>query len=113
MYKIVGLLRSAFGGHFNEEGVRSNYILIYELLDGIYGRARILCLLGLEILDHGYPQSTGDELFKLYITQKGKFAQKKNALEMTKATAQVTGAIPWRTPDLKYFDFCSVCNFGV
>lgn len=54
-----------------------------------------------EILDHGYPQSTGDELFKLYITQKGKFSQKKNALETGKATAQVTGAIPWRTPDLK------------
>lgn len=34
LYKIVGLLRSAFGGHFNEEGVRNNYILIYELLDG-------------------------------------------------------------------------------
>lgn len=61
-----------------------------------------------EILDHGYPQSTGDELFKLYITQKGKFSSaKKSALETGKATAQVTGAIPWRTPDLK----CAPASF--
>jgi hypothetical protein len=35
LYKIVGLLRTAFGGVFNEEEVRQNHILIYELLDGI------------------------------------------------------------------------------
>jgi AP-2 complex subunit mu-1 len=34
LYKIVGLLRTAFGGAFNEEEVRQNHILIYELLDG-------------------------------------------------------------------------------
>jgi AP-2 complex subunit mu-1 len=89
LYKIVGLLRTAFGGAFNEEEVRQNHILIYELLD--------------EMLDHGYPQTTGDELFKLYITQKGKFeGKKKGPVDSAKATSQVTGAIPWRPPDLRY-----------
>lgn len=56
------------------------------------------------MLDNGYPQSTGDELFKLYITEKGKFFsnKKKSEIETAKATSQVTGAIPWRPPDLKY-----------
>jgi AP-2 complex subunit mu-1 len=90
LYKIVYLLRQAFGGVFNEEAIRNHFILIYELLD--------------EMLDNGYPQSTGDELFKLYITEKGKFFsnKKKSDIETAKATSQVTGAIPWRPPDLKY-----------
>jgi hypothetical protein len=34
LYKIVYLLRQAFGGVFNEEAIRNHFILIYELLDG-------------------------------------------------------------------------------
>jgi AP-2 complex subunit mu-1 len=53
-----------------------------------------------EMFDNGYPQSTGDELFKLYMTQKGKFKKTPEAVSMK--TNQVTGAIPWRPPDLRY-----------
>jgi len=74
---------------FNEEAIRENYVLIYELFD--------------EVMDNGYPQSTGDELFRLYITQKGKFNSKKAIeAESGKTTALVTGAIPWRSPDIRH-----------
>ena len=40
--QIVALFKNYFGGEFNEQSIKSNFVLIYELLD--------------EILDFGYPQ---------------------------------------------------------
>ena len=40
--QIVTLFKSYFGGEFSEQSIKSNFVLIYELLD--------------EILDFGYPQ---------------------------------------------------------
>ena len=40
--QIVALFKNYFGGEFSEQSIKSNFVLIYELLD--------------EILDFGYPQ---------------------------------------------------------
>ena len=42
MKKVVGLMRTYFGGEFSEAAIRSNFVLVYELLD--------------EVADHGWPQ---------------------------------------------------------
>lgn len=38
----MALFKNYFGGEFSEQSIKSNFVLIYELLD--------------EILDFGYPQ---------------------------------------------------------
>ncbi len=40
--QVVRLFKSYFGGEFTEQSIKSNFVLIYELLD--------------ETLDYGYPQ---------------------------------------------------------
>ena len=54
--KIAKLGESYFK-KFNEEAVKNNFTLIYELLD--------------EICDFGYPQNTEAETLKLFITTEG------------------------------------------
>eukprot|EP01100_Stratorugosa_tubuloviscum_P000100 TRINITY_DN1022_c0_g3_i3.p1 TRINITY_DN1022_c0_g3~~TRINITY_DN1022_c0_g3_i3.p1 ORF type:complete len:441 (-),score=164.53 TRINITY_DN1022_c0_g3_i3:398-1720(-) len=89
LHKLVDIFKAYFNGKFNEDSIRNNFVLIYELLD--------------EIVDFGYPQTTTTDALKLYITQ-GKFADKKERTpaEMTRLSQQVTGAIPWRLPDVTY-----------
>lgn len=53
LYKLVGLGKSYFG-RLDEQSVKANFALIYELLD--------------EILDFGFPQNTEPETLKRYIT---------------------------------------------
>ena len=55
LYSMVTLCKSYFNGEFNEEQVRKNFSLIYELLD--------------EVMDFGYPQILDPDLLKMYITQ--------------------------------------------
>lgn len=40
--QVVALMRTYFGGEFSEAAIRSNFVLVYELLD--------------EVADHGWPQ---------------------------------------------------------
>ena len=44
----MNVFKSYFGGEFSEQSLKSNFVLIYELLD--------------EILDFGYPQVQRDLL---------------------------------------------------
>ncbi|KAG8420099.1 clathrin associated protein complex medium subunit [Metarhizium acridum] len=44
-------------GKFDEEAVKNNFVLVYELLD--------------EIIDFGYPQNTETDTLKMYITTEG------------------------------------------
>lgn len=37
LYKFVGLGRGYFGGKLDEEAVKNNFVLVYELLDGGLG----------------------------------------------------------------------------
>lgn len=56
LQKLVQLGKSYFG-KFDEAAVKSNFALIYELLD--------------EVLDFGFPQNTETETLKRYITTEG------------------------------------------
>lgn len=35
MFQAVALFKSYFGGAFDEDAIRNNFVLIYELLDGM------------------------------------------------------------------------------
>ena len=36
LFKMIEVFRAYFGGNFDEENIRNNFVLIYELLDGQY-----------------------------------------------------------------------------
>ncbi|KAK8639989.1 hypothetical protein V6N13_138355 [Hibiscus sabdariffa] len=89
--EAVALFKSYFGGTFDEDAIRNNFVLIYELLD--------------EIMDFGYPQNLSPEILKLYITQEGvrsPFSSKPSDKPIPNATLQVTGAVGWRREGLFY-----------
>ncbi|CAI4232320.1 unnamed protein product [Auanema sp. JU1783] len=73
-------------GKITEDSVRSNFVLIYELLD--------------ELVDFGYPQLTDASILKTYITQSGVRAVTRE--EQQQITSQVTGQISWRREGIKY-----------
>ncbi|KAJ3332539.1 hypothetical protein HDU76_013915 [Blyttiomyces sp. JEL0837] len=87
LYKAVDLGRSYFG-KFDEEAVKNNFTLIYELLD--------------EICDFGFPQNTEAETLKLFITTESVKSDRAILEEGSKIAIQATGAVAWRRPDLKY-----------
>ena len=87
LYKLVNLGRSYFG-RFDEEAVKSNFVMIYELLD--------------EILDFGYPQNTETETLKMYITTEGVQSQRPTIEDSSKITMKATGAMSWRRDNIKY-----------
>lgn len=86
LYRLRSLGTSYFG-KFDEEAVKNNFVLIYELLD--------------EILDFGYPQNTETDTLKMYITTEG-VKSSKPTQDTAKITAQATGAQSWRRADIKY-----------
>ncbi|KAL2863444.1 AP-2 complex subunit mu [Aspergillus lucknowensis] len=88
LYRLV-LLGKSYFGKFDEEAVKNNFVLIYELLD--------------EILDFGYPQNTETDTLKMYITTEGvKSAIANNPTDSSRITQQATGALSWRRADVKY-----------
>uniref|UniRef100_A0A453PAX7 MHD domain-containing protein n=1 Tax=Aegilops tauschii subsp. strangulata TaxID=200361 RepID=A0A453PAX7_AEGTS len=121
--EAVALFKSYFGGTFDEDAIRNNFVLIYELLDGKgtsdFGLSLLLqfppwilflfAILTLcncaEIMDFGYPQNLSPEILKLYITQEGvrsPFSSKPSDKPVPNATLQVTGAVGWRREGLVY-----------
>eukprot|EP01117_Protostelium_nocturnum_P012200 TRINITY_DN4482_c0_g1_i1.p1 TRINITY_DN4482_c0_g1~~TRINITY_DN4482_c0_g1_i1.p1 ORF type:complete len:434 (+),score=157.58 TRINITY_DN4482_c0_g1_i1:263-1564(+) len=86
---IASILKVYFGGKLNEETVKNHFILTYELLD--------------EMMDWGYPQNLTLDTVKPFITQKGAVKPEKLKSEsVSKVISQVTGACPWRTPDIRH-----------
>ena len=73
---MITLFKSYFG-IFDEDSLRNNFVLIYELLDGALRRRAAVPALHsrtrapTEIVDDGYPQILAPEALKLYITQEG------------------------------------------
>ena len=66
-----------------EESIRDNFVIIYELLD--------------ELVDFGYPQTTDGKILQEYITQEG------HKLEVApKPPPAVTNAVSWRSDGVKY-----------
>lgn len=87
-YRFITIGRSYFGGKLDEEAVKNNFVLIYELLD--------------EILDFGYPQNSEIDTLKMYITTEGVKSEQAVREDSSKITIQATGATSWRRADVKY-----------
>lgn len=85
LYEVVKVLKNYFGA-FDEDSIRNNFVLIYELLD--------------EVLDYGYPQNCSIEVLKYFITQEGNRSAVKEQAQAV--TIQATGAISWRKEGIKY-----------
>jgi len=89
LYAIAEIFKAYFGGKLDEESVKGNLILAYELLD--------------EMMDYGYPQNLSLDNIKPFIFQKGAVKPEKiKQGEINKVIMQVTGACPWRNPDTYY-----------
>ena len=70
-------------GELEEESIRDNFVIIYELLD--------------EMMDFGYPQSTEHKILQAFITQEG------NRLEaQPKPPAELTNTVSWRGEGIKH-----------
>ncbi|KAL1953826.1 hypothetical protein VTO42DRAFT_2121 [Malbranchea cinnamomea] len=88
LYRLI-ILGKGYFGKFDEEAVKNNFVLVYELLD--------------EIVDFGYPQNTETDTLKMYITTEGvKSSLANSAVDSSRITMQATGALSWRRSDIKY-----------
>ncbi|XP_058146186.1 AP-1 complex subunit mu-2 [Dasypus novemcinctus] len=83
LYKAVEVFSEYFK-ELEEESIRDNFVVIYELLD--------------ELMDFGFPQTTDSKILQEYITQQG------NKLETGKSRVPptVTNAVSWRSEGIKY-----------
>ena len=87
LYKLVELFKAYFGGEFDENSIRKNFVLIYELLD--------------EIVDFGLPQISEPEVLKQFITQGGIKKDMKDE-QIIGALVQATGVTSWRPEGIKH-----------
>lgn len=82
LHKIVNVMTDYFK-ELEEESIRDNFVLIYELLD--------------ELMDFGYPQTTDGKILQEYITQESHKMEVQPRPPMA-----VTNAVSWRSEGIKY-----------
>jgi len=87
LWQILRVFKAYLGEEFNDESLKGNFTLVYELLD--------------ETMDYGYPQNCSVDVLKLYINQ-GNLRQAAASTSGTALTSQITGAIDWRREGIKY-----------
>jgi AP-2 complex subunit mu-1 len=70
-YRFINICKAYFG-KIDEESVKNNFVVIYELIDGLYfflsSQVYIYSIMSLEINDFGYPQNSEIDTLKTYIT---------------------------------------------
>ena len=69
-YRFIAIAKAYFG-KVDEESVKSNFVLIYELIDGEtykLSATRNITYHRIEIIDFGYPQNSETDTLKAYIT---------------------------------------------
>lgn len=81
LHRVVDLLKYYFE-QLEEESIRDNFVLIYELLD--------------EIMDYGYPQFTEGHVLERFITLDA------HRLEGVQPPSAMTQAISWRPEGIHY-----------
>jgi AP-2 complex subunit mu-1 len=86
-YRFINICKAYFG-KIDEESVKNNFVVIYELID--------------EINDFGYPQNSEIDTLKTYITTESIVSTNFAVEESSKITSQATGATSWRRADVKY-----------
>ncbi|ODV90736.1 hypothetical protein CANCADRAFT_110094 [Tortispora caseinolytica NRRL Y-17796] len=83
LHKLVEVLTDYFKS-LEEESIRDNFVLIYELLD--------------EMMDYGYPQTTETKILQEYITQESRKLQDSQG----RPPIAVTNAVSWRSEGIRY-----------
>mgnify|MGYP001375399737 FL=1 len=73
IHSMLGVFKAYFDGVVNENKIRNNFTLVYELLD--------------ETMDFGYPQNSSVDVLQLYIKTTNK---KVNAKEAIIDNSQIT-----------------------
>lgn len=82
LHKVVQVLTEYFKA-LEEESIRDNFVIIYELLD--------------EMMDFGHPQTTETKILQEYITQES------YRLEVqARPPIAVTNAVSWRSEGIRY-----------
>lgn len=98
LHRFIDLLKFYFE-QLEEESIRDNFVLIYELLD--------------EIMDYGYPQFTEGHVLERFITLDA------HRLEGVQPPSTITNAISWRPEGLHYpknevfLDVVEQCSISV
>ena len=87
LYKLKDILIDYFNV-LEEETVKDNFVLIYELLD--------------EIMDHGYPQITEGKILKELIMISSNKKNNKTSKENLALTSTMTNTVSWRKEGIKY-----------
>ena len=87
LYKLKDILIDYFNV-LEEETVKDNFVLIYELLD--------------EIMDHGYPQITEGKILKDLIMISSNKKNNKTSKENLALTSTMTNAVSWRKEGIRY-----------
>jgi len=86
LYQFIRMLKGYLGDDFDENAMRNNMTLIYELFD--------------ETMDFGYPQNCAVDVLKLYINL-GDVKPKDEPIA-SQLTSQITGAIDWRREGIRH-----------
>jgi len=101
LHRVIQVFKEYFF-ELEEESLRDNFVLVYELLD--------------EMMDFGYPQLTESKILKEYITQKGLQLENKTTpavsinktmpsmdhQQQVKASSAATSTVSWRPDGIKY-----------
>jgi len=88
LYQKIAILKAYLGDTFDEDKVRQNVTLIYELMD--------------ETMDFGYPQNCSIDVLRLYVNLGKVGARELEEKDPSQLTSQITGAINWRQPGIRY-----------
>ena len=88
LYHLKNIFKAYFGEDFDEDTLRDNMTLIYELMD--------------ETMDYGYPQNCAIDILRLYINLGSVKAKDADAKEPGQLTSQITGVVDWRREGLRY-----------
>lgn len=85
LYRLVSVFKEYFGT-LEEESIRDNFVVIYELLD--------------EVMDFGYPQVTDSKILKEFIIQEG--TKLKSRPQASMPPQALTNRVSWRPEGIKH-----------
>jgi AP-1 complex subunit mu len=84
LFRLAQVFKDYFGS-VEEESIRDNFVVIYELLD--------------ETMDHGMPQSLDSNILRTFITQD---ANRMAEDSKSKPPVALTNAVSWRAEGIKH-----------
>lgn len=84
LFRLAQVFKDYFG-QIEEESIRDNFVIIYELLD--------------ETMDHGMPQSLDSTILRSFITTDANRMADSNK---TKPPVALTNAVSWRAEGIKH-----------